>query len=167
MNTDKTIDQKFLKREEYPIWYYKELEEVDVSYVVLYMLTETFVVEIDGSKHEITFGKNRKHEIGQCIRYDDIKNSNLSSYRVIDKGFRKGKWFRISEKDTTDEFKKNYVKRKEELTKKKIDKLNRDILKNFIRGQEDLSEEKRSIYLKQIEQDSSKNIEKLIEALFK
>lgn len=57
MNTEETINKKFVERNEYPIWYYKELESVDVDYVIWNLLKKKFVVETEGSKHEILFGK--------------------------------------------------------------------------------------------------------------
>ena len=117
MNTDKTLTEEFTKHNEHPIWYYKELKSVDISYVIFYLLKEPFVVDIYGSKHEVIFGKNRKGEIGQCIRYDDIENSNLCSFEVVNKGFIEGKWFVITDIDTSDDFKSEYNKRKIEYEK--------------------------------------------------
>ena len=34
MNADKTLMDKFVSKSEYSIWYYKELQKVDVTYVI-------------------------------------------------------------------------------------------------------------------------------------
>lgn len=131
MNTDKTLVDKFAEKKDYPIWYYKELTPVEIDYVIAYLLNESFVVEIDGSKHVITFGYNKESGyIGQNIRYDDINNSNLSSYDVVGKGFTEGKWFIISEKDTSNDFRLNYEKRKKQYEENKIKEMYRHVLTN-------------------------------------
>lgn len=167
MNTNKTLDNKFIENRERPIWYYKELKPVDVDYVIWYLLKETFVVEIDGGKHEITFGKNRKGEIGQCIKYDDIGNSSLCSFEVIKKGFREGKWFVITDTDTSDEFKDNYNKRKEEYEKESLKEMYKSILKNAIDHTKDLSQEQRTKYTREIEDSSYEDLENLFNSLMK
>lgn len=165
MNTDKTLTQKFIERNDYPIWYYKELEPVDVDYVIMYLLTTSFVVDIKGSKHEITFGKNRKHEIGTSIRYDDIQNSSLTSYNVIEKGFRIGKWYIISDKDTTDEFKAEYNKRKEEHEKQEAEDFERGILSNFIRECKNLDKEQEQALVETLKSLSSEELNKMYKKL--
>lgn len=143
MNTDKTLNEKFIEKKDCPIWYYKELKEVDIDYVIWNLLKETFVVEINGSKHEITFGKNRKGEIGQYIRYDDIKSSNLNSYKVVEKGFREGKWFIITDIDTSNEFKSNYMKEKFNIREKKTEQWYKKILNNAIEDDKEISIEQK------------------------
>ena len=112
MNTDKTLIKKFCIEEDYPIWYYKQLHEVDIDYVITCMLTDniSFVVDIQGDKYEIMFGKNKKNEIGQNIRYGDMipKNRFRTSYEVINDAFKYGTWYIIDDKDTTEEYKNNY-----------------------------------------------------------
>lgn len=169
MNTDKTLNNNFIERNEHPIWYYKELESVDVDYVIAYLLKDKFVVDIDGSKHEVTFGHNKKENyIGQCIKYDDIKNSNLTSYKVIQKGFTEGKWFIITDKDTTDEFKQDYDKRKAEYQKEEAEQWYKQVLNNVIKKHEDLNEEQKSNYLQKINNEwSFEELESLMDSLFK
>jgi hypothetical protein len=167
LNTDKTLKEKFIEKKGYPIWYHKELKETTVDWVIWNLLKESFVVEIDGSKHEITFGKNRKGEINQCIRYDDIKHSNLCSYQVVEKGFKEGKWFTISNINTSDEFKADHEKRKEEYHREETKQWYIKILTNFIEDKKDLSEERRSGYLEEINNSSYEELEKLVTALFK
>lgn len=138
MNTDKTLTQKFCTKEDYPIWYYKKLYEVDINYVITYMLTDniSFVVDIQGDKYEIMFGKNKKNEIGQNIRYGDMipKDRFRTSYKVINDAFKYGTWYIIDDKDTTEEYKSNY---REELKKFKENEeleCNKGILKNTVRS---------------------------------
>ncbi|QUH21754.1 hypothetical protein [Alkaliphilus sp. B6464] len=165
MNTDKTLNNKFIENNDNPIWYYKELKSVDVDYVISYLLKETFVVDINGSKHEITFGKNRKGEIGQYIRSDNLRNSELCSFEVIEKGFREGKWFVVTDADTSDEFRVNYDKRKVEYEKDLTKEMYKSILKNAIDHAKDLSEEQRNKYMQELEDSSYEELENLINVL--
>jgi len=165
MNTDKTIRDKFTDNNPNPIWYYKELKSVDVDYVIFYLLKETFVVEIDGSKHEITFGKNRKGEIGQCIKYDDIGSSWLCSFEVINKGFRTGKWFTITDTDTSDEFKSDYNERKSKYEIESGKELYKSMLRNAIAHAKDMSEEQRSKFTQEIEESSYDKLENLVKTI--
>lgn len=167
MDNHKTLTEKFIERDEHPIWYYKELEEVDVDYVIAYLLKETFVVEIDGSKHEITFGHNKKENyVGQCIKYDDIKNSNLTSHKVVRQGFKDGKWFVITETDTSDEFKQDYDKRKAEYQKKETENWYKDILCDVIKEHKDLTNEQKEGYFNKINNEwSYEELEHLMEGL--
>ena len=166
MNTDKTLREKFCRMNEYPIWYYKELSPVEVDYVVWNLLKEPFVVEIDGCKYEITFGKNRKHEIGQCISYKDIKKSTLSSYQVVNRGFREGKWYTISETDTTEEFKANYVKQKEEHDRQELEKFYREILIGIVEGNKKIPKEKQSSLVEEINNYTFEDLEYTIKGMF-
>lgn len=167
MNTDKTIQDKFIKRSDKPIWYYKELEEVDVDYVIWNLLKESFVVEIDGSKHEITFGKNRKHEIGQCIKYDDIKSSNLCSFDVVRNGFRNGKWYTITSTDTSEEFKQNYDKIKEEYRRGERKRFIQEVLTDIINMQSDLNDLQKHKYTQEINDSSYEELDDLFKKLNK
>lgn len=166
MNTEKTLNEKFTARRDYPIWYYKELNEVEVDYVIWNLLKETFVVDINGSKHEITFGKNRKDEICQCIKYDDIMYSNLTSYKVVEKGFKEGKWFTITDIDTTDEFKTNYVNRKTQYEKEETKQWYKQLLNNVVRVANDLTEEQKTGLLQSTENISYEELEGLVNTLF-
>lgn len=167
MNTDKTLNEKFAENKEYPIWYYKELKEVDISYIIWNLLKETFVVEIDGIKYEITFGKNRKGEFAQCITYNDIKNSSLVSCEVIDRGFEEGKWFTISDTDTSNEFKSEFLKEKMEYEREEIVKYYKEILKNAISSIEGLSMDKRNSLFIEIDSSSYEHLENLVSLLIK
>lgn len=116
MNTSKTLRKKFANNGNHtklPIWYYKKISEVSVDYVIFNLLKEDFVVEINGEKHEITFGINDNGEIGQTIRYDE-HNSWLCSFEVISKGFKEGIWYIIEDEDIdADEQKKLFLKNEE------------------------------------------------------
>ncbi len=166
MNTDKTVTTKFIDRKDYPIWYYKELRETTVDYVIFHLLKESFVVEIAGSKHEITFGKNRKAEIGSSIRYDEVVQSHLTSYSVIDKGFREGTWYTITDIDTTDEFKAKYVKDKEAYEREKTEQWYRKILTNVVTKAKELSEAQKNKYLQEIANYTYEELDTLVNKLF-
>lgn len=167
MNNEKTLNKKFIERNNHPIWYYKELQEVEIDYVIAYLLKETFIVDIDGSKHEITFGHNKNENyIGRCIRYDDIKNSNLCSFEVVRRGFKEGKWFIVTENDTSDEYKTDYDKRKEQYKKQEEEQLYKEILSDVIKEHKDLNDEQKSGYLQKINNEwSYEELETLMNSL--
>lgn len=167
MNTDKTLNEKFLKRTDYPIWYYKELQAVGVDHVIWNLLKEPFVVEIDGAKHEITFGKNRKGEIGQCIRYDEMNKNTLTSYSVVEKGFREGKWFVITDTDTSEKSKVDYIERKTQYEREEMKKWYKKILGNVIRDNDGLSIEQSNSCLQEIENSTYEELEHLVKKLMK
>lgn len=171
VNTDKTTMNKFIKGandgDSKPIWYYKKLYEVDVDYVIAYLLHESFVVEIDGIKHEITFGLNKKENyIGQTIFYNDIKNSNLCSYEVIRKGFTEGKWFIIAEEDTSEEFKADYRSREESYKKEQTREMNIGIITNAIRQLKDLDEDDKKKYIEELHHKTDDELNSLIKVIF-
>ena len=158
MNTDKTLTQKFCTKEDYPIWYYKQLYEVNIDYVITYMLTDniSFVVDIQGDKYEIMFGKNKKNEIGQNIRYGDMipKDRFRTSYKVINDAFKYGTWYIIDDKDTTKEYKSNYREELKKFEQNEELECNKGILKNAIRsyvGDNKLSKEKIKGYYEEID----------------
>ena len=169
MNTDKTLDIEFANsiNEKYPIWYYKQLEETSIYYVLLNLLKNKFVVEIDGSKHEIMFGKNRKHEIWFTSRYDELSEVRLCSSEIIEKGFREGKWYIITDIDTTDEFKADSDKRNEEYEKAQMKEWYKTISKNAIRSIEDIDDKQRNKYINVIENSSYEELEILVNTLLK
>ena len=160
MNTDKTLKAKFIEKKDYPIWYYNELRETTVDYVIWNLLLESFVVEVDGSKYELTFGKNRKNEIGSNTRYDDIVHTQVTC--VIDKGFREGKWYTITDVATTDEFKANYVKTKEAHVREEIRRWNMHVLTTIIKGDSSLSDDQKSVYLKQVADYTYEDLESAV-----
>ena len=119
----------------------------------------------DSDRYEVVFGKNRKHEIGQYIKNGDMNKESLSSYRVINEGFKKGKWFIITDRDTTDEFKKDYIKKKEDFAKKEKDMLYRDLLLSALEQMEDLSENQKRAFEEEETNCSYERLEELITAL--
>ena len=151
MNTDKTLMQKFCIKEDYPIWYYKQLYEVDIDYVITYMLNDniSFVVDIKGDKYGIMFGKNRKNEICHNIIYGDMipKDRFRTSYKVINDAFKYGTWYIIDDKDTTEEYKSNYREQLKKFKENEELECNKVILKNAI----DLSSKDNKLSKEQIE----------------
>lgn len=135
MNTDEVLKIKFCNKE-YNLLK-KKIEKVDIDFVVLYLLKYDFIVDINGNKYDITFGKNKKDEIGSCIRY--YPNSKpLCSYEIIEKGFKEGTWYVVTDEDLTEgEFKKaeqeiNKLKKAKELLDRKefIDEVIIEVLKD-------------------------------------
>lgn len=118
MNTDKTLNETFYNnyKSEYPVWYYKKLEEIDVDDVIFNLLKYNFVVELNGKKISITFGKNENDEIGTTQFCEE--GLDHTSYKTIDKAFREGKWFKVTNKDTTKKFKTEFEKKRSERLKK-------------------------------------------------
>jgi phosphoribosylformylglycinamidine (FGAM) synthase PurS component len=135
--------------------------------VIPYILKEDFVVEINGIKHEITFGKNRKGEIWQTIKYSDIENSNLRSYEVVRKGFTEGKWYTITDIDTSDEFKADYDRREEEYERNSVKEMYISILTNCINDSSKISEEDKGVYIKDLESKTYEELEELFGVLMK
>ena len=166
MNTDKTLTTKFCNKEEYPIWYYKELRPVDIDYVILYLLLESrFVVELEDKKLDITFGKNRKHEIGSSQFCPD--GLDYTSFECINKSFKEGKWFIVTENDTTDEFKEEYRKEQELKEKQKTREAYIDILSNAIvmsRKQKGFDFDRESI-VNQLNKLSDEELDKYMDVL--
>ena len=109
MNTDKTLRNKFyLSRNgiKYNLLK-KKMREIDVDDVIFYLLKYSFMVDINGSKYDITFGINKDGEIGFSQTYYP-NSEQLTSYEITRKAFREGKWFYLTDKDLTeDEFKEN------------------------------------------------------------
>ncbi len=103
INTVKTLKTEFcnIAKNNLCKWQTKVLQPVDVDYVIWNLLKENFVVEIDGHKYDITFGKNRKGEIGSSMTL--YPSPAMCSYEVINKGFITGKWYRVTEKDLSQE----------------------------------------------------------------
>lgn len=74
-------------------WQHKKLIQInDLSYILVNLLKEEFVVEIDGSKYDISFGKNEETgEIGYS--WSSAPSPHLTSSEIIEKGFKNGKWY--------------------------------------------------------------------------
>ena len=118
MNTDKTLNEIFYNnyKSEYPVWYYKELEEINMDDVIFNLLKYNFVVELNGKKISMTFGKNENDEIGTTQFCEE--GLDCTSYETISRSFKDGKWFKVTNKDTTKEFKAEFEKKRSERLKK-------------------------------------------------
>jgi hypothetical protein len=77
-------------------WQCKELSEVDITYVIANLLKDKFVVEINGSKYDLSFGISNKDEIGWS--YSAYPSSNFLSYEVLEYAFRNGNWFVVADR---------------------------------------------------------------------
>jgi len=166
MNTDKTLREKFnSNRDDYPIWYYKQIEEIEVDEVILNLLKDTFIVEIDDKKITMTFGKNRKHEIG-CTQSCN-EGLDYTSYNTIRKAFTEGKWFRITKEDTTDKFKEEYKIKEIERKRISIREVNIGILTNAISKIESIPQEERNRHIAGLQSMNDDELNELTESLFK
>lgn len=116
MNTYNDALDAFCNSESKRNWQNYKLIDVDVSYVIYSLLKEDFVVEIDGFKYDVKFFKNRKHEIGQY--FSASPSPGLTSSELINKGFKEGKWFLVSDEELSDEEKRK-IEEDIELQKKK------------------------------------------------
>lgn len=96
MNTVATLSNMFSDRTRLS-WKTHKIVEVDISYVLWYMLKKHFVVEIDGYKYEVSFALNSDNEIGSCISMED--SPSMTSYNVLNYGFQDGKWFEILDEE--------------------------------------------------------------------
>ena len=166
MNTDKTLIKNFAANmNNYPIWYYKELEETEVDDVIFNLLKETFVVELNDKKIAMTFGKNRKHEIS-CNQSSDEK-LDYTSYKTIQKAFTEGKWFRVTKKDTTDEFKENYSIKETERKRISIRTGRIELLTKSINALNSAPEEEKNRLIKELQFKTDEELEELTKLLFK
>lgn len=165
MNTDKTLRDKFVSNmNNYPIWYYKQLKKIDVDDVIFNLLRETFVVELNGKKIVMTFGKNRKHEIG-CTQSCN-EGLDYTSYKTIRKAFTEGKWFRITDEDTTDKFKEEFKIKEAERKRIKMRKSTIDILTRAIDMVKVISQEEKNRQIAGLKDMSDDELKELCEYLF-
>ena len=118
MNTDKTLNETFYNnyKSEYPVWYYKELEEIDIDDVIFNLLKYNFVVELNGKKIIIIFRKNRNNEIGTTQFCEE--GLDYTSYETINRAFKEGEWFKVTNRNTSKEFKAEFEKKRSERLKK-------------------------------------------------
>lgn len=165
MNTDKTLIKKFASHTKYPIWYYKELEEVSIHYVIFNLLKESFVVELDNKKITMTFGKNENHEIG-CSQSCN-HGLDYTSYETINKAFKDGTWFRILETETSDEFKENYILEEERKSKIAERELKIDILTNALESMKNKNNLYNENYKDMLNSMSDEDLDILTDRLFK
>lgn len=165
MNTGKTLTEKFSSRvHDYPIWFYKKLQEIEVDEVIFYLLKETFVVELNGKKIEMTFGKNRKHEIG-CTQSCN-EGLDYTSYKTIRKAFTEGKWFRVTDEDTTDEFKEDYKVQEAERERMSLREGRIDILTRAIEMLKSVSESEKSRLIADLYDQTDEELKNLTDMLF-
>ena len=165
MNTDKTLREKFVDNiDGYPIWYYKQIEKIEVDDVIFNLLKETFIVELNDKKIVMTFGKNRKHEIG-CTQSCN-EGLDYTSYKTIRKAFTEGKWFRVLEEDTTDEFKEEYKVKEAERERISMRETRIDLLTTAIDKVSSVSKEERDKHIAGLQDMSDEELESLTEYLF-
>lgn len=167
MHTEEDLTKKFVSKKDHPIWYYKELESVDIDYVIMNLLKENFAVEINNHKYEVTFGVDKSDEIGFSSRYDEFNHEFISSYDILNKGFKEGKWFVVINKNTSHKFKENYdlkLKKYEEEQKIQCDK---EILANFINIRNDINKKEKDRLIEYINNCSVKKRESFVKELFK
>lgn len=165
MNTDKTLKEQFTSNtSDYPIWYYKQLEEIEVEDVIFNLLKETFVVELNNKKIVMTFGKNRKHEIG-CAQSCD-EGLDYTSYETIRKSFTEGKWFRVTGEDTSDEFKKDYRDKESERRRLSMRESRINILEKAIGIIPSISIDEKSTFISALQDMTDDDLKELTEAFF-
>ena len=149
MNTVKTLQEKFgevrLDDREYSILRNK-IEEVDIDFVILNLLRYDYVLDINGSKYDITFGLNKKTgEIGNFM--NPYPNSNiLMGSEVVEKGFKEGKWYYVTNEELDDEeFEKSKkeIEKLKEMKELKDRELFIDNLIDIVKSEEDKSAIKR------------------------
>lgn len=142
MNTDNDLRTIFIngaKEGHLHDWQSKVLEEVDVSYVIWNLLLDKFVVEIEGHKYDISFGKNKLGEIGHGNSV--YPSPCLLSSEIINRGFKEGKWYRVTDKDLPQEeideilriIKEKEKKESEEFFKSILDRLSDEEKEKFSR----------------------------------
>ncbi|MCD3321128.1 hypothetical protein G8V07_12495 [Clostridium botulinum D/C] len=117
MRTVNNLHLKKKNKDNLHDWQCKKLIPIDDLLYVVYNLLETeFVVDIDGYKHDLSFGYNSKGE-GIAYRNSVYPSPYLCSGEFIEKAFRLGKWYEVSRKNLTkkerDEILKS-IKEKEE-----------------------------------------------------
>ena len=170
MNTDKTLRKDLSVDNEYPSWYYKKLKAIDIDDVIMYLLiTDKFIVDIEGIKVELTFGKNKKNEIGYSIKWSDYKHISMTSYETIQKAFTIGKWYILSETDTTQEFKDNFNKEKDLHRQKELRRRYLDILTDFIRANktERITDKRKEELIQAIKEYDFETLDRVFKELMK
>lgn len=97
MNKEKHIIDDFVKgSKQLRAWQMYVLEEVPLTYVINNLLKEKFVVEIEEEKYDIMFGIYEDSGIG--FSNSIYPSKCISSYDLIEKGFKNGKWYIITNK---------------------------------------------------------------------
>ena len=104
MNTDKNVAQKFCSLRQgigYNLLKMK-LQEININEVVFSLLKYNFMVEINGSRYDLMFGVSETGEIS-CNQTYYPNSEPLTSHELIEKSFREGKWFYLTDIHLTDE----------------------------------------------------------------
>ena len=96
------------------------------------------------------------------------KNKQIirKSNKTINKCFREGIWFRITNEDTTEEFKQEYKIKEAERKAKKMREYRIEILTNAINMVESVPQEEKNRHIKGLQNMSGKELERLIGILF-
>lgn len=98
---DRILRSEFSKR--LHNWQCKRLIPIeDLSYVISNLLKIKFVVEIDGHKYDLSFYKNNETG-GVCYSWSSHPSPDLKSWEIIEKAFRNGKWYEVTDEDLTKE----------------------------------------------------------------
>ena len=118
-------------------WRTHKLKEVDITYVIWYLVKKTFAVEIDGYKYDMKFCLNNEGEIGYNITF--LGSPSIGSYNIIERGFKVGKWYEILNEELSDteidDINRCIAKREEEETLKfMIERLGEDTVRSLIEG---------------------------------
>lgn len=106
MDNNELLRDTFMSCRDYPVWYYKKLEEVSLDYVIFNLIKETFVVELNNKKIVMSFKTNENGEICYAQSCDD--GLEYTSYETIVRAFKQGSWYRILDADTSSVFKEEY-----------------------------------------------------------
>lgn len=93
MNTEIDLKERFLNNNIQLDWQCKDLEEIDLMYVLKNCLKEKFVVEIENSKYDVMFGINKRNKLEGV--YSSYPGKQLSYEMFIEKAMKYGKWFRL------------------------------------------------------------------------
>ena len=75
-------------------------------------------MELNGKKISIIFGKNENDEIGTTQMCEE--GLDYTSYETISRSFKEGKWFKVTNRNTSKEFKEEFEKKRSERLKKEI-----------------------------------------------
>lgn len=123
IRTDQNLKDEFHKK--LHNWQCKKLLPIeDLSYVILNLLKVKFVVEINGDKYDIYFGKNNEtDEIG--YGWSSYPSPHLLSYEIIEKAFKEGKWYKVTNE--------NLPKKETEEILKQAKEKEYEEMKNFLK----------------------------------
>ena len=98
---DNVIEVKLLNK-----WQNKKLLEIDLRSVLANLLLNDFVVEIDGYKYDISFCKALNGDI--TFINSIFPSPFIASHEIIDKAFREGRWFIVTDEDLSEDEKEKH-----------------------------------------------------------